>query len=81
MVKILRRLPENSPLRIAHPICVASKIVEYYKARGQAFPGWESVPTELIERSAKKCIEEGKIHGIAKLFRGYGIKVKRTEIL
>ena len=49
----------------AHPICVAKKVREL---------GWtgdpRQAPRDLRMRAAQLCIQEGKLHGIYKIFHG-----------
>jgi len=59
-VTLTRDLPDE--LRIAHPICVAKKVRQMgYDPR--------TASREVRMRAAQECIAEGKLHGIAKLFR------------
>jgi hypothetical protein len=59
-VTLTRDLPEE--LRIAHPICVAKKV------RQKGYDP-KTAPREVRMEAARECIQEGKLHGIAKLFR------------
>lgn len=51
----------------AHPICVAKKVI----AMGYSPL---SAPKNVREEAAKECIQEGKLHGIYKLFHLAGKK-------
>jgi hypothetical protein len=57
---LTKDLPDD--LRIAHPICVLKKVRE---------KGYDpkTAPKHIREESARECIREGKLHGIAKLMR------------
>jgi len=57
---LTKDLPDD--LRIAHPICVLKKVRQKgYDPR--------TAPRSVREESARECIAEGKLHGIAKLMR------------
>ena len=59
VVTLTKDLPE--PYRAAHPICVAKKVKQM---------GYSplSAPRDVRMRAAQECLNEGKVHGIAKLF-------------
>jgi len=59
-VTLTKDLPDE--LRVAHPICVAKKVRQKgYDPR--------TAPREIRIEAARECIAEGKLHGIAKIFR------------
>jgi hypothetical protein len=60
-VTITKDLPED--VRIAHPICVLKKL------REMGIDPRVATREQKIE-AARRCIAEGKLHGIAKLVRG-----------
>jgi hypothetical protein len=59
-VTVTKDLPE--PYKFAHPICVIKKL------REMGIDPRAATREQRIE-AARKCVEEGKLHGIAKLFR------------
>jgi len=68
MVTLTKDLP--APYKYAHPICVAKKL------REMGVPLTAATREQRIE-AAKRCLAEGKVHGIHKIFHpeALGIKV------